>query len=155
MSRRALLSLSLCAFLASAALPAFAQEHPNTVRGFNASTGFGGGDLDSVNPFNGNLGYQLNLVYNNSVWDHQQRDTGTVVYTQALPNRAGNAGIVALEGVTGASAISGAAGGGVGGFIDSAGVSWLVDGNRSASQALGSGARGAFMAQFLVVWAEG
>jgi RHS repeat-associated protein len=78
-------------------------------RGFNAATGFGGGDVDSINPFNGNLviripigqaykvnghlSYQLSLVYNNNVWDYQMRDDGTATYTQALPNRTSNAGL--------------------------------------------------------------
>jgi RHS repeat-associated protein len=102
-SRRAVL-LSL---LLLATLPAVAQQHPNTARGFNG--GFGAGDVDSVNPFNGNLviripigqgyhvngnlSYQLGLVYNNNVWDYQQYDDGTMTYTQALPNRTANAGL--------------------------------------------------------------
>jgi RHS repeat-associated protein len=104
MNRRALL---LPLLILAAALPAAAQQHPNTARGFNG--GFGGGDVDSVNPFNGNLviniplgpayrvngnlSYQLGLVYNNNVWDYQQYDDGTTVYTQALPNRTSNAGL--------------------------------------------------------------
>ncbi len=106
MSRRALLLLVL---LAGTALPAVAQQHPNTARGFNAATGFGGGDVDSINPFNGNLviaipigqaykvngnlSYQLHLVYNNNVWDYQQSDNGTQTFTQGLPNRTANAGL--------------------------------------------------------------
>lgn len=109
MSRRALFLLSLLILLAGTALPSAAQQHPNTARGFNAATGFGGGDVDSINPFNGNLvigipvgqaykvngtlGYQLNLVYNNNVWDYQQRDDGTQTFTQGLPNRSANAGL--------------------------------------------------------------
>ncbi len=110
MSRRALaLTLPLLALLLGPVRPAAAQQHPNTARGFNATTGFGGADVDSVNPFNGNLviripigqaykvnghlSYQLSLVYNNNVWDYQMRDTGTATYTQALPNRTSNAGL--------------------------------------------------------------
>jgi hypothetical protein len=109
MSRRALCLLPLLALLAGMAPPAAAQQHPNTARGFNAAAGFGGGDVDSVNPFNGNLviripvgqpykvngslSYQLNLVYNNNVWDYQEYDNGTATYTQAIPNRSANAGL--------------------------------------------------------------
>lgn len=107
MSRRALRLPILLLLLA--ALPAAAQQHPNTARGFNAAGGFGGGDLDSVNPFNGNLvirlpvgpaypvngrlSYQLALTYNNNVWDYQQYDDGTTTVTQAIPNRTSNAGL--------------------------------------------------------------
>ncbi|HEY0553788.1 MAG TPA: hypothetical protein VGG20_05940, partial [Thermoanaerobaculia bacterium] len=109
MSRRALGFLLVAGLLAATARPAAAQEHPNTARGFNA--GFGGGDVDSVNPFNGNLvihipigqaykvnghlGYQLSLIYNNNVWDYQKRDDMTTgqTYTQAIPNRTANAGL--------------------------------------------------------------
>ncbi|HKI06744.1 MAG TPA: hypothetical protein VKK31_32510, partial [Thermoanaerobaculia bacterium] len=36
-------------------LPAAAQQHPNTARGFGSSGSFNPGDVDSVNLFNGNL----------------------------------------------------------------------------------------------------
>jgi RHS repeat-associated protein len=101
--RRALFLLVLLA------LPAAAQQHPNTARGFNAAAGFGGGDVDSINPFNGNLvigipigqaykvngnlSYRLTLTYNNNVWDYQQRETDTVTYNQAIANRTANAGL--------------------------------------------------------------
>lgn len=104
MSRRAFFLLVL---LAGLALPATAQQHPNTARGLNS--GFSGGDIDTLNPFNGNLvikipvgqaykvngnlSYQLNLVYNNNVWDYQQYDNGTQILTQAIPNRSANAGL--------------------------------------------------------------
>ena len=107
MSRRAIFLVLLVFLLVGPLRPAAAQQHPNTARGFNA--GFGGGDVDSVNPFNGNLvihipigqaykvnghlGYQLGLIYNNNVWDYQMRDDGTTTYTQAIPNRTANAGL--------------------------------------------------------------
>ncbi len=101
MSRRASLLLAVLVGLCGSA---GAQQHPNTARGFGSSGSFSGGDLDSVNLFNGNLvirlpigpaypvngklSYQLSLIYNNNVWDYQQYDTGTSVLTQALPDDA-------------------------------------------------------------------
>jgi hypothetical protein len=106
LSRRALRSALLLLFLA---LPAAAQQHPNTARGFGTGGSFSAGDVDSVNLFNGNLviripigpgypvngklSYQLGLVYNNNVWDYQIYDDGTHAYTQARPNRSSNAGL--------------------------------------------------------------
>ncbi|MEP7009932.1 MAG: RHS repeat-associated core domain-containing protein [Acidobacteriota bacterium] len=91
-----------------AATRGFAQEHPNVARGIaNLS-----GDLDSVNPFNGNLSvailigqrypvnshlsYGLTLVYNSQVWDYEQRDDPNNVdhpFVQALPSLISNAGL--------------------------------------------------------------
>jgi RHS repeat-associated protein len=105
--RRAICFLALLVLFFAPVRLAISQEHPNIARGFNG--GFGGGDLDSVNPFNGNLviripigqtykvnghlSYQLSLIYNNNVWDHQQHNDGTTTYTQAIPNRTANAGL--------------------------------------------------------------
>jgi hypothetical protein len=103
MSRRALILLLAVIWLGS--VPAAAQQHPNAARGFSAAGSFNAGDVDSVNLFNGNLvirlplgqsfpvngslSYGLTLVYNNSVWDHQQ-EAGE---TNAIPNRTANAGL--------------------------------------------------------------
>jgi RHS repeat-associated protein len=82
---------------------AAAQEHPNVAKGLGG--GLGGAGIDTVNPFNGNmvlrlpigqaypvnasLSYQLALVYNSQVWEHESDDTGTV----AIPARGANAGL--------------------------------------------------------------
>jgi hypothetical protein len=93
-------------FMALAAFaPVQAQEHPNVARGFNASGAFATGDIDNINPFNGNLvinlplgqsfpvngglSYGLSLVYNSQVWEHQSYDS----VTQAIPSRVANAGL--------------------------------------------------------------
>jgi RHS repeat-associated protein len=99
----------LLALLLAAALPAAAQQHPNTARGFNSSGSFNPGDIDNINLFNGNLviripigqtyavngglSFQLTLVYNNNVWDYQQDQSDTGSITQAIPNRMSNAGL--------------------------------------------------------------
>jgi hypothetical protein len=99
----------LMASLLLAALPAAAQQHPNTARGLRGAGSFAPGDVDSVNVFNGNLviqipmgqafkvngdlSYQLVLAYNNNVWDYQQEATETGSITQAIPNRTSNAGL--------------------------------------------------------------
>jgi RHS repeat-associated protein len=104
--RRSFLPLLAALLLAA---PAAAQQHPNVARGFGSSGTFSTGDVDSVNLFNGNLviriplgmtypvnaglSYQLGLIYNNNVWDHQQRETETITYTQSIPNRTSNAGL--------------------------------------------------------------
>jgi RHS repeat-associated protein len=91
------------------AVPAAAQQHPNSARGFNAKDSFNPGDVDSINPFNGNmvlqiplgqtypvnatLSYKLSLIYNNNVWDYQQVDDEFGTLTQAIPNRMSNAGL--------------------------------------------------------------
>lgn len=83
------------------ALGSTAQEHPNIAKGLAA----GSTDIDSVNPFNGNLtiqlpvgqsypvnaglSYQLNLVYNSQVWENKTSDDTT----QTIPARAANAGL--------------------------------------------------------------
>ncbi len=107
MSRRSI----LLGVLLLAALPAVAQQHPNTARGFSTSGSFNPGDVDSINLFNGNLviripigqaypvngalSYGLVLVYNNNVWDYQQDEPGGGggTLTQAIPNRTSNAGL--------------------------------------------------------------
>jgi hypothetical protein len=82
-----------------------AQEHPNVAKGLAGGGGFGTADIDSVNPFNGNLtirlpigqsypvnarlSYQLTLVYNSQVWEHQTYDQQTV----SIPARGANAGL--------------------------------------------------------------
>jgi RHS repeat-associated protein len=97
-------TLLILGLLFLAGLPASAQQHPNTARGFSSSGSFSTGDVDNVNlfngnlviriplglsyPVNGNLAYQLTLVYNNNVWDYQQSDL-----VQAVPNRTSNAGL--------------------------------------------------------------
>ncbi|HKI04139.1 MAG TPA: hypothetical protein VKK31_19320, partial [Thermoanaerobaculia bacterium] len=107
MSCRSIVVLALVGVLLLAFLPAAAQQHPNTARGFGASGSFNPGDVDSVNLFNGNLviripigqsfpvngslSYGLSLVYNNNVWDYQQLPDDPVV--QAIPNRLANAGL--------------------------------------------------------------
>ncbi len=84
------------------ALGTLAQEHPNIAKGLSAP---GGTDIDTVNPFNGNLtiqlpvgltypvnaslSYQLNLVYNSQVWENQTFDDTT----KTIPARAANAGL--------------------------------------------------------------
>jgi len=82
-----------------------AQEHPNVAKGIAAGSGFATAHIDTVNPFNGNLAlrlpvgqsypvnaglsYQLGLVYNSQVWEHQIYDESTA----AIPARASNAGL--------------------------------------------------------------
>jgi len=83
---------------------AFAQEHPNIAKGLGGTMGIGT-DLDTINPFNGNLiirlpigqgypvnaklSYQLILTYNSQVWEHETYDDTNRV----LPARANNAGL--------------------------------------------------------------
>lgn len=100
---RYLFSLAIvCLMLAGAA---FAQEHPNVAKGLSGGGGFGTADVDTVNPFNGNLAirlpigqrypvnaglsYQLQLVYNSQVWEHEIYDDAT----RAIPARGANAGL--------------------------------------------------------------
>lgn len=82
-----------------------AQEHPNIRKGMGGSGGFGTAEIDTVNPFNGNLvirlpigqsypvnaglAYQLVLTYNSQVWEHETYDGET----RAIPTRASNAGL--------------------------------------------------------------
>lgn len=82
-----------------------AQEHPNVAKGLRGSGGFGTAEIDSVNPFNGNLvirlpigqsypvnaglSYQLALTYNSQVWEHESDDGGTI----AIPARGANVGL--------------------------------------------------------------
>ena len=84
------------------AVAADAQEHPNVAKGLPQG---GGAGLDAVSPFNGNLtirlpigqtypvngnlAYQLALVYNSQVWEHETYDEETV----AIPARGNNAGL--------------------------------------------------------------
>jgi RHS repeat-associated protein len=98
----------LLASLLLAALPAAAQQHPNTARGFSSTGSYSPGDIDTVNTFNGNLviripigqsypvnaglSFSLGLVYNNNVWDYQQVNVDPPE-TQAIPNRTSNAGL--------------------------------------------------------------
>jgi RHS repeat-associated protein len=88
-----------------AAAGAAGQTHPNIAKGFNGGGAFGTADMDSVAPFNGNLNlripigqsypvnaglsYQLTLVYNSQVWEHESLDGET----RALPARGANAGL--------------------------------------------------------------
>lgn len=90
--------------LSLGALGAQAQEHPNVAKGLGATMG-SGTDLDTINPFNGNLtlrlpigqsypvnaglGYQLALTYNSQVWEHETYDDTTRV----IPARGNNAGL--------------------------------------------------------------
>ncbi|HET9225497.1 MAG TPA: RHS repeat-associated core domain-containing protein [Thermoanaerobaculia bacterium] len=94
----AILFLSLCALGVSA------QEHPNVAKGVGAVMG-SATDLDTINPFNGNLllrlpigqsypvnagmSYQLVLTYNSQVWEHETYDEETRV----IPARGNNAGL--------------------------------------------------------------
>ncbi len=82
-----------------------AAEHPNVAKGAGRTAGFGTADIDSVNPFNGNLvvrlpigqaypvnagfTYQLSLTYNSQAWEHETYDDTTMV----IPARASNAGL--------------------------------------------------------------
>jgi RHS repeat-associated protein len=82
-----------------------AQEHPNVAKGMAGAGNFGTADIDSVNPFNGNLvirlpigqsypvnaglSYQLSLVYNSQVWEHEIYDDET----RSIPARGANAGL--------------------------------------------------------------
>jgi RHS repeat-associated protein len=84
---------------------ATAQEHPNVAKGLKGGGGFGTADIDAVNPFNGvlnirlpigqsypvnaGLSYQLSLVYNSQVWEHETYDGET----RAIPTRGANAGL--------------------------------------------------------------
>src|SRR5215217_4917570 len=84
---------------------AAAQEHPNIAKGMGGAGSFGTADIDSVNPFNGNLAirlpigqsypvnaglsYQLSLIYNSQVWEHEIYDDET----RAIPARGANAGL--------------------------------------------------------------
>lgn len=96
----------LKAFLILLVWPALAAaEHPNIAKGAGRTAGFGSVDVDSVNPFNGNLvvrlpigqaypvnagfTYQLSLVYNSQAWEHEAYDDTTLV----IPARASNAGL--------------------------------------------------------------
>ena len=82
---------------------AAAQEHPNVAKG--SPSGPAGADVDTINPFNGNLtvrlpigqsypvnaglSYQLTLTYNSQVWEHEIYDDET----RAIPARGANAGL--------------------------------------------------------------
>ncbi len=86
------------------ALGASAQEHPNVAKGLGGVMG-PGTDLDTINPFNGNLvirlpigqsypvnaglSYQLVLTYNSQVWEYETYDETNRV----LPARGNNAGL--------------------------------------------------------------
>jgi RHS repeat-associated protein len=81
---------------------AAAQEHPNIAKGWGGSDST---DIDTVNPFNGNLtvrlpigqsypvnaglSFQLMLTYNSQVWEHETYDTET----HAIPARGANTGL--------------------------------------------------------------
>jgi RHS repeat-associated protein len=82
-----------------------AQEHPNVARGLGSPGSSAATDIDTVNPFNGNLvirlpvgqsypvnaglSYQLALTYNSQVWEHEIYDDET----RAIPARGSNAGL--------------------------------------------------------------
>jgi RHS repeat-associated protein len=83
---------------------ASAQEHPNVAKGLGGS-GNASVDVDTINPFNGNLtvrlpigqsypvnaglSYQIVLTYNSQVWEHEIYDDET----RAIPARGANAGL--------------------------------------------------------------
>jgi YD repeat-containing protein len=109
---RVLLLVALCA---SAHAQVLQEQHPNTARGFEPEKMYDFSAVDSVNMFNGNLTlhipigpklavngqlpYQLTLMYNSNCWDYfywydQPIGGGaTTTMLQAMPTRRANAGI--------------------------------------------------------------
>ncbi len=109
-SSRLLASLALGTFMLFAAVGGWSQEHPNVARGLSAQGSAGGGNVDNINSFNGNLSvaiplgqafpvngglsYGLSLVYNSQVWEYEVRDVSPdLSYVQALPLQVNNAGL--------------------------------------------------------------
>ncbi|HKI00413.1 MAG TPA: RHS repeat-associated core domain-containing protein [Thermoanaerobaculia bacterium] len=100
MSARSLGTTAVLSLLLAAG--AAAQEHPNVAKGMG---GPATADVDTINPFNGNLtvrlpigqsypvnaglSYQLVLTYNSQVWEHEIYDDET----RAIPARGANAGL--------------------------------------------------------------
>jgi RHS repeat-associated protein len=96
-------------FIALAAPPVLAQQHPNLERGFSSDKVYQFGGIDSVNVFNGAviltipigqtysagaLSYGWTLTYNSKMWDYEQDETpeGDQVI-RAVGNRRSNAGL--------------------------------------------------------------
>ena len=104
MMRRQLLALALFAVVTSL----YAQQPPNTARGFVAERAYQIGDVDHINLFNGNLivtipigptypvggsfSYALHAVYNGNPFNYRYGDT-TGNPTDALPSRVSYAGL--------------------------------------------------------------
>lgn len=111
--RRLLFAALALACLASTAPALRAQEHPNVAKGFAPQGSIATGDVDTVNPFNGNLtialplgqrypadgdlSYGLTLVYNSQVWEQQQYidivGGQEIPRVQSLPAKVNNAGL--------------------------------------------------------------
>ncbi len=111
---RSLLARALGFFVGAAALAlgfagaAGAQLHPGIERGFAADRLYQFGDLESINPLNGNLvlripiggeypaggslAYNFTLSYNAKLWDFREVFVGGDPYNEAVPNQQSNAG---------------------------------------------------------------
>jgi RHS repeat-associated protein len=92
---------------------ASAQDHPNRQHGFNLDSTYAGGDVDTINVFNGHLmlriplgiaypvasgfDYQFQLVYNSSPWEFHPRSIlvggQQLDFTRGYPDESSNAGL--------------------------------------------------------------
>lgn len=92
-----------------AGIQVYAQDHPNTSKGFSAESLHKFGEIDNVNVFNGNLtikiplgspyqvngnlSYGLNLIYNSNCWDFTVDLSGNTDALKATPLKHSNAGL--------------------------------------------------------------